>query len=521
MKYIKLLFFMISIMVGINASADTFEYEGLCYRTLMGNKVEVVHWRYGALPYERLVKDGKLSIPETVFYNGDEYTVVQIGESAFYKLENVIECEIPKTIVSIGESAFYYDYTLEKISFPEGLISIGTHAFGNTKLSSLNLPNSLTTINESAFIGTQINELVIPNSVTFIGKAAFSSCKNLTKVVIGSGVSEIEEYPFIYCYNLSSIIVNEDNENFCSENNTLYTKDKKGIICVAPNQTGEYIMPNSVTSIEKAAMEYTNFYSIKISENLSLISGGCFSNCNNLIAVIVPESVTYIDSDAWERCSHLKSIVFGKNVLNIVTDVVKQNTELENIFCFSTRPPVINDYTFDETHFIYSTLYVPESALDRYKDHKIWSKFRNIKGLSEDKAKFIPMESISFEYDKLVIGRNEVLNANYSISPEYVTVPYLKWESSNPNIATVKEGKITGISEGYCTITAYSVDGSGVKASFEVEVKDNAGIDDALDEPDSEAVEYYNIHGIKLMQPTKGVNIVKYKDGTVRKVYNR
>lgn len=123
----------------------------------------------------------------------------------------------------------------------------------------------------------------------------------------------------------------------------------------------------------------------------------------------------------------------------------------------------------------------------------------------------------------MFINKNEYFNIGYTIYPKNATLPILRWEVSNPEIVKIDTdlGKGMGLSEGTCTITAYSIDGSGIDASFEVEVKDNAGIDDALDEPASDAVEFYNIHGIKLTQPTKGVNIVKYKDGSVRKVYNR
>ena len=72
------------------------------------------------------------------------------------------------------------------------------------------------------------------------------------------------------------------------------------------------------------------------------------------------------------------------------------------------------------------------------------------------------------------------------------------------------------MSDGVATITATANDGSGASASCVVTVG-VGGIEGV--EVDDNAVEVarYDIHGRLLSEPTRGINIVKYSDGTTHK----
>lgn len=58
-----------------------------------------------------------------------------------------------------------------------------------------------------------------------------------------------------------------------------------------------------------------------------------------------------------------------------------------------------------------------------------------------------------------------------SYGPEDTTYKVEKWESSNTKIATVKNGKVTGLSKGSCTVTAYFA--GGATADCKVTVTSN------------------------------------------------
>ena len=69
--------------------------------------------------------------------------------------------------------------------------------------------------------------------------------------------------------------------------------------------------------------------------------------------------------------------------------------------------------------------------------------------------------------DKLYAVMKEGESANFTaiVAPENATVAAVKWESSDPNIATVDEnGKVTGVAKGVAVITAYTTDGTDFKA---------------------------------------------------------
>lgn len=543
---------MIFIMIGGKiASAGYFEYKGLYYNTLSDSTVEVINAEFvkpdptpTGTYSDRIIRNGKITIPSTVTYFGDKFSVVRIGRAAFRFLKNVREYELPNTITSIGESAFTGNESLESINIPEKISSIASNTFNNaSSLKSIVLSDNITSIGYAAFEGTGLISIVLPNSITSIEPKVFSKCNNLLEISIpdnveiiyeqafeycsnlqdihiGLGLKEIKEMAFGNCNNLSKITICEENPTFCSENNIIYSKDKTQIYFSAPNQIGNYVMPNSVECINQRAFYNSKLYSIKFSENLNYIRKSGLSSCSNLMALVLPNSLKRIDYMS-TYTDNLKYLVLGKDFewINEYNDL----GNLEKIICYNVNPPIIAESVLNGSSCNYIEVYVPASAIDAYKSHPRWSKFKEIHGLSDSELIFRPIEAISFEYNKIFISKNEYFNIKHTIFPKNATVPLLRWEVSNPDIVKIDTDicKGMGLSEGSCTITAYSIDGSGIVASFIVEVKESSGIDNTLTEQTSEIVGYYNTCGIKLTQPTKGVNIVKYKDGTVRKVYKQ
>ena len=63
--------------------------------------------------------------------DGIDYTVVGIGDNAFYGCNQLVDVDVPETVISIGASAFSKCTSLSSISLPDGLVSIGAKAFSN------------------------------------------------------------------------------------------------------------------------------------------------------------------------------------------------------------------------------------------------------------------------------------------------------------------------------------------------------------------------------------------------------
>lgn len=87
--------------------------------------------------------------------------------------------------------------------------------------------------------------------------------------------------------------------------------------------------------------------------------------------------------------------------------------------------------------------------------------------------------------------------------------------------ATVKNGKlvVTGVKKGKTNVTLnFCSNGISTTATVKVVVTQATGITDTQTSADVREIARYTIDGKRINQPQRGVNIVKYSDGTVKKV---
>lgn len=87
--------------------------------------------------------------------------------------------------------------------------------------------------------------------------------------------------------------------------------------------------------------------------------------------------------------------------------------------------------------------------------------------------------------------------------------------------ATVKDGKlvVTGVKAGNTTVTLnFCSNGISTTATVNVKVTQATGITDTQTSADVREVARFTIDGKRINQPQRGINIVKYSDGTVKKV---
>ena len=149
---------------------------------------------YGYPAY--LGEDTEIEVPAEI----DGYTVVEIGTSAFYGMEDITSITLPDTVDSIYRFAFENCTGLESIEIPEGLASISYGAFTNC---------------------SALTELVLPESLEWLGSYVFYGCDSLETITILSKNidEEIGFGNFTFDIALAAIYGYSDTytEQYCNE----------------------------------------------------------------------------------------------------------------------------------------------------------------------------------------------------------------------------------------------------------------------------------------------------------------
>lgn len=182
------------------SSANSFVVGGIAYTPISDSEVAVT--QIDGFSYY-----GKIVIPETVKHNDVQYTVIKVGDSAFYECYCLTDITLPKTIVEIGNFAFCSCPNLKAIVLPESLQTLGTKAFWEcVKINKLIIPSKVETIPDFCFEGcSSLVSLTFGKSVKTICKNAFSNCVGLTTIKIPASATSIQSGAFKDCKKLATV----------------------------------------------------------------------------------------------------------------------------------------------------------------------------------------------------------------------------------------------------------------------------------------------------------------------------
>ena len=199
----------------------------------------------------------------------------------------------------------------------------------------------------NSYIDEYTGEVIIPEEVTYnsktlkvtsIGGSAFSGCSGLTSVtfyckeigkwfqngyikeiIIGDGVTSIEEDAFLNCTKLSSVTISNSvtsigNGAFRSCNNL-----KKVIVSDIAKWCDINFGDSHSNPLDYAkhfySDKYTEIKNLVIPSGVKSINNYAFYGCSGLTSVNIPNSVTSIGGSAFAQCDGLKSVEFHcKNV---------------------------------------------------------------------------------------------------------------------------------------------------------------------------------------------------------------
>ena len=288
---------------------------GDLYYNLNGidNSAEVTYQEYGS--EENYLYLTTVVIPTSVVYNGNTYTVQNIGIRAFYDCTGLTSVTIPNSVTNIGLVAFWGCSGLTSIEIPNSVTSIGECAFyGCFGLTSVTIPNSVTSIGWSAFYSCSgLTSIEIPNSVTSIEGSAFSGCSGLTSVTIPNSVTSIGNYAFRECTGLTSVTI--PNSVTSIGDRAFY--ECSGLTSPIYNAHVFAFLPTS----------YSGAYTI--SDGIESIAGGAFYNCSSLTSVTIGSSVTSIGNYAFDGCFGLTDVYATCGDLDRVKQLLNNDSRVK------------------------------------------------------------------------------------------------------------------------------------------------------------------------------------------------
>lgn len=350
-----------------------------------------------AIGYDR--SSSYVTIPSTITVDGKSYTVVSIGETAFWKNDKLQSVTIEDGVLDIKMGAFHNCRYLRSVKLPATLKSVGSYAFWKSlSLSTIYIPASLTDLSAKAFseggmiayevspdnpvyssedgilfnkdktellhfpAKKQVESFSIPEKVEKIGKFAFES-NQLNEVIFHDKLLSIDDYAFFLCEKLAKAdvpnsveFVGESAFSRCYNLKEAHLPEKLTAISPGLFEYGYKLekvnIPSTVTSIGKSAFRYCRkMNDLRLPEGLVEIGDEAFNGWE-MTSLVIPNSVTTIGRQAFAGCTELKSLVLGNSVSEIGSDAFYDNRELREIDILSEDYYNVTSYAFENCNVV-------------------------------------------------------------------------------------------------------------------------------------------------------------------------
>lgn len=504
-------------------------------------------------------------------------TLKQIGSTAFSGCSSLGEVEYNCIEVEDLSKAVFpssvYSFTFgnEVKNLPSYLLN---DCYG---LSEINLPESLQTIGERVFEGCNgVKELTIPNNVTKIGRSSLYSMENLEKLTIGENLKDLEYYyVFGQCPKLTTLYWNAVALKE-KEFDAYHTTDR----CQAPVET--VVFGDKVEYVPgQLFWGRSTLKNVTLGKSVRKIGEAAFRDCSGLTQIDFPASLDTICDYAFYHTG-IEKLFIPENVASLGTWGLGIRTLKQVISTPTTAPknsgsfidhsddlvlyvPNEKEYSSvsqgwgsykklirpmvkaDAEEFYYDgttpkvsfTCNIPDYELvsisEAELDGSVGEHSATVEATFKGERDFTIQLTYNYVVNKglqeiewgqslegLGVGDVVVLEASVPSGLE------VKFKSSSKNIELKQEdGKtvMTCKKVGNVKLTAYQSGGvnweaaSDVSKEFTIAEKSSTGIADLESDASSSVIEgTYDLSGRRTDALRRGVNIIRYSDGSVRKV---
>ena len=308
----------------------------------------------------------------------------------------------------------------------------------NSNLKTVDLSRlSLKVINEYAFKGCSALNRIILNSSTplSIRKEAFANCTSLTTLNLTSNVSVFYASAVNGCSNLETITVSTLNKHLCDVNGIVYSKDKTELVRRPPGHNTTIFNHSSFPS------------------TLKEIGFEAFATCKKIRMVHIPYGVKSIRM-CFQECTGLTTLQIPSSATDFGYGTFGFIPNLTYLYCNLSTPPSGMPYgPYSSAPRL--TLYVPDEAIEAYKNARYWSTWKYIKGGAFDVTTNDAMETLRYTIHS---NKAETINGNsyagramlvYAPDPTVYSQTY-----AVPDHVTLANGKkyaVTAINSNVCS----------------------------------------------------------------------
>lgn len=488
------------------------------------------------------------------------YSLNGMGISVFYGCTALTSVTIPKNIRYISDYTFYGCTSLTSVEMPLTVTRIGRQAFyGCTALVRQDIPSNVTEIGSEAFCGcSQLIDLTIPSGIKSIGEKAFKDCNALTTLyALGASpiaitsntfenvnkctlyvpqgsrqeywlkdgwgdlnrVSEFDPealktepvsvhvqtagtlHNMLDCFrryriqnlkvtgNINDADIHTirkmsgyiDPGAYMRYDGRLQHLDLSGATIVTDDwdfatcRLTSVALPTDLTAIPNQAFaECNELESAPIPQGVTSIGYDAFGNCHKLASITLPAGLTSIQSGAFFGCASLTSIVIPSGVQYIEGKTFSYCTGLKSL-TLQEGTTAIYDYAFTGCTLL-TTITLPST----------------LEGICD--AAFYGCNSLKFIY---------------ALNPQGIGIKGKPFEEYTQSQCTLYIPK--GSMDNYKRGEEWNAFNHIVEFS-------PTGINGVHSAAERREVERYDTSGRRLTSHTKGLNIVRFNDGTTRKV---
>lgn len=345
------------------ADGTKIKIEPLTYKVVSG----VEHTLSVTFPSDESEYSGVTAIPAHVEYEGEQYTVVEVGYLSFSEVKGITSITIPETVTTIAGAAFW-ESSLSEITIPTSVTTIGESAFENTNLTEIVIPESVISLGDDVLsLCASLESVTLNNNPTAIPARMVSGCTSLAGMTIPATVTKIGEFAFSECAALEDISL-PSGVTEIGRFAFAYTPELK----LLP-------LPETVTSVGHGVFYQSGIEEASLPEAITVIPDGMYQCCASLREFEISNTVTEIEQEAFYWCFALDKITFGENVATIGNKAFMGDKALTSVTSLNTVPPV--GAAFDSEVYENAILYVPNAALEAYKAADGWKEFNNIIGI--------------------------------------------------------------------------------------------------------------------------------------------